>query len=81
MLQEAFHDVPRKLDPFNYRLNKLIDEIYHLYNTDPETQPDPQTALTDMAAFSWMHNLYLDYDDHLLRVYPSEALAIHCIKL
>lgn len=74
-LQSAFSDVPRKLDPFNQTLNAVIDEIYTLYNIDPETAPDPQTALTDTAAFSWMHNLYLEYDDHLIRVYPSEALS------
>lgn len=63
--------MPKKLDPFNERLNELCDEIYKNYNYDPETQPDPQTALTDTAAFSWMHSLYLDYDDHLLRYVTS----------
>lgn len=75
MLQSAFYDLPNKLDPFNERLNLVLDEIYQLYNTDPETQPDPQTALTDTVAFSWMHSLYLEYDDQLIKVYPSEALS------
>jgi hypothetical protein len=52
-----------------------VDEIYRIYNTDPDTKPHAGTPIVDTEAFHWMYSLYLHYDDELAAVYPSEALA------
>jgi hypothetical protein len=52
----------------------LVDEIVRLYNADPETAPSASLPITDSEAFKWMLELYVEYDDRLMKVFPSEAL-------